>query len=206
VMGRREAPLREAVAAGFAHDFVAADAARPPEGLRADILVNAAGAAESAPFPRTTDDDFRRAVEANLMPAVALTRAVLPGMVEARFGRVVMVASTAALKPYAYVAPYVAAKHALLGFARSLALEVAARGVTVNCVCPGFTETPLLAAAVARIVAKTGRGEEEARAELARANPQGRLVTPEEVAEAVLYLCRAGAVNGAALPVAGGEV
>ncbi len=140
------------------------------------------------------------------MPAVALTRAVLPGMVEARFGRVVMVASTAALKPYAYVAPYVAAKHALLGFARSLALEVAARGVTVNCVCPGFTETPLLHAAVARIVAKTGRGEEEARAELARANPQGRLVTPGEVAEAVLYLCRAAAVNGAALPVAGGEI
>lgn len=206
VLGRREAPLREAVAAGFAHEFVAADATRPPEGLRADILVNAAGAAESAPFPRTTDDDFRRAIEANLMPAVALTRAVLPAMVEARFGRVVMVASTASLKPYAYVAPYVAAKHALLGFARSLALEVAARGVTVNCVCPGFTETPLLDAAVARIVAKTGRGEAEARAELARANPQGRLVTPGEVAEAVLYLCRAASVNGAALPVAGGEV
>ncbi len=115
-----------------------------------------------------------------------------------------MVASTAALKPYAYVAPCVAAKHALLGFARSLALEVAARGVTVNCVCPGFAETPLLDAAIARIAEKTGRGTEEARAELARANPQGRLVTPEEVAEAVLYLCRAASVNGAALPVAGG--
>lgn len=207
VLGRREGPLREAVAAGFAHAHLVADAARPPHELpRADILVNAAGAAESAPFPRTTDDDFRRAFEANVMTAVALTRAALPRMVEARFGRVVMVASTAALKPYAYVAPYVAAKHALLGFARALALEVASRGVTVNCVCPGFTETPMLEESVARIVARTGRTEEQARAELARGNPQGRLVTPEEVAEAVLYLCRAPSVNGTALPVAGGEV
>jgi len=206
ILGRREAPLRDAVAAGFAHALLAADATRPPALPRADILVNAAGAAASAPFLRTSDNDFREAMEANLLPAVALTRAALPAMLEARFGRVVMVASTAALKPYAYVSPYVAAKHALLGFARCLALEVATKGVTVNCVCPGFTETPLLHAAVTRIMEKTGRGEAEARAELACANPQGRLVAPEEVAEAVLFLCGAASVNGAALPVSGGEV
>ncbi|MBY0337567.1 MAG: SDR family oxidoreductase, partial [Acetobacteraceae bacterium] len=193
-------------AAGFARDARVADAARPPDLPPVQILVNAAGAAESAPFLRQDDDAFRRAYEVNVMTAVALTRAALPPMLAARFGRVVNVASTAALKPYAYVTAYVAAKHALLGFTKALALEVAARGVTVNAVCPGFTETPLLEASVAHIVARTGRSREAARAELAKGNPQGRLVPPEEVAQAVLYLVRAPGVNGAALPVAGGEI
>jgi NAD(P)-dependent dehydrogenase (short-subunit alcohol dehydrogenase family) len=206
VLGRREAPLRAAVAAGFADEALVGDAAQPPALPPVQILINAAGSAESAPFLKQDDAAFRRAHEANVMTAVALTRAALPAMLQARFGRVVNVASTAALKPYAYVSAYVSAKHALLGFTKTLALEVAAKGVTVNAVCPGFTETPLLEASVANIVAKTGRSPEEARAELARGNPQGRLVTPEEVAEAVLYLVRAPGVNGAALPVAGGEV
>ncbi|MCW8084917.1 SDR family NAD(P)-dependent oxidoreductase [Sabulicella glaciei] len=206
VLGRREAPLRAAVEAGAAADFIPADARAPPSLPTVTILVNAAGTAVSAPFLKTDDEAFRAALEANLMSAVALTRALLPAMLEARQGRVVNVASTAALKGYAYVAPYVAAKHALLGFTRALGLEVASRGVTVNCVCPGFTETPLLEESVARIGATTGRDPAAARAALAMGNPQGRLFTSEEVAEAVLFLCAAPGVNGAALPVSGGEV
>ncbi len=203
VLGRREAPLRAAVAAGAAAGCVVADACAPPALPAFEILVNAAGAATSAPFLKMDDAAFRAALDANLMGAVALTRALLPGMVQAGFGRVVNLASTAALKGYAYVVPYVAAKHALLGFTRALALEVARQGVTVNCVCPGFTETPLLKESAARITAKTGK---DGRAALAANNPQGRLFTPEEVAEAVLYLCTAPGVNGAALAVSGGEV
>lgn len=205
VLGRREAPLRAAVESGAAAGLIVADAARPPGDLPPfDLLVNAAGGAASAPFLRTDDAAFRAALDLNLMTAVALTRAVLPGMVERGFGRVVCVASTAALKGYAYVVPYVAAKHALLGFARALALEVAAKGVTVNCVCPGFTETPLLEASVARIQAATGRDAGAARAALA--NPQGRLLSAEEVAQAVLALLAMPGANGAALALSGGEV
>lgn len=202
VLGRRAAPLEAAVAAGAAVDAIVADACAPPALPPCAILVNAAGAAVSAPFLRTDDAAFRAALDANLMSAVALTRALLPGMVAAGLGRVVNIASTASLKGYAYVVPYVAAKHALLGFTRALALEVARQGVTVNCVCPGFTETPLLEESAARIAAKTGR---DGRAALAANNPQGRLFTPDEVADAVLYLCAAPGVNGAALAVSGGE-
>ncbi|MFL1462098.1 SDR family NAD(P)-dependent oxidoreductase [Roseococcus sp. DSY-14] len=203
VLGRREAPLREAVASGAAADWLAGDACAPPPLPACDVLVNAAGAAVSAPFLRTDDAAFRAALDANLLSAVALTRAALPGMAAAGWGRVVNVASTASLKGYAYVVPYVAAKHALLGFTRALALEVARQGVTVNCVCPGFTETPLLEESAARITQKTGK---DGRAALAASNPQNRLFTPEEVAEAVLFLCGAPGVNGAALTVSGGEV
>jgi len=132
---------------------------------------------------------------------------VLPSMLEARDGRIVMVASTAALKGYPYVTAYAAAKHGLLGLVRALAQEVATKGVTVNAVCPGFTDTAIVAESVARIVEKTGRSEAEARAELARYNPQKRLVTPAEVASAVLALClpSSGAINGQAIAVDGGE-
>uniref|UniRef100_UPI001F30C9D7 SDR family NAD(P)-dependent oxidoreductase n=1 Tax=Falsiroseomonas oryziterrae TaxID=2911368 RepID=UPI001F30C9D7 len=207
VMGRREAPLREVVARGHAAALLPGDVTAPPALPRVAILVNAAGAAESAPFLKSDDALFERMWRVNVMGAVAMTRAVLPAMLEARFGRVVHIASTAGLKGYAYVSAYVAAKHALVGLARALAQEVAAKGVTVNAVCPGFTDTDIVAESVARIVAKTGRSEAEARAELARHNPQGRLVTPEEVAQAVLMLCLpgAGAINGQAVAVDGGE-
>jgi NAD(P)-dependent dehydrogenase (short-subunit alcohol dehydrogenase family) len=121
---------------------------------------------------------------------------------------VVNIASTAALRGYPYVTAYTAAKHGLLGLTRALALEVATKGVTVNAVCPGFTETDIVAESVARIMEKTGRSEAEARAELSRHNPQGRLVQPSEVAATVLFLCSeaASAINGRAIAVDGGEV
>lgn len=174
----------------------------------AHILVNNAGQAASAPLARTGDDLWQRMLAVNLGGTFHCTRAALPAMVAGGWGRIVNVASTAALRGYAYVAAYAAAKHGVLGLTRSLALEVAARGVTVNAVCPGFTETALLHEAVANVAAATGRDAAAARAELTRHNPQGRLVQPEEVADAVAWLCTpaAGSVNGQAIAVSGGEV
>lgn len=207
VMGRRETPLHAAVERGHAAAALVGDVTAPPALPAVSILVNAAGAAESAPFLKSDPALFERMWRVNLMGAVAVTQAALPAMLEAGFGRVVHVASTAALKGYPYVTAYVAAKHGLLGLVRALAQEVAAKGVTVNAVCPGFTDTDIVAESVARIVAKTGRSEAEARAELAKHNPQKRLVKPEEVAAAVLLLCTPGAaaINGQAIAVDGGE-
>jgi NAD(P)-dependent dehydrogenase (short-subunit alcohol dehydrogenase family) len=207
VFGRREAPLRAAVNSGRAHDVMVGDVRSPQTTCDVDILVNAAGVARSAPFLRSDDALWREMLDINLMGAVAMTRAVLPGMLERRAGRVIHVASTAALRGYAYTAAYAASKHALLGFVRSLALETAEKGVTVNAVCPGFTDTGIVAESVANIVARTGRSEAEAAAELTRFNPQKRLVRPEEVAAAVLFLAgdAAAAVNGQAIAVDGGE-
>ena len=173
-----------------------------------DILINNAGAATSAPFLKTDADALRAMLALNLEAPAEATRLVLPGMLTRRWGRIVNVASTAGLKGYAYVSAYVAAKHGLVGLTRALALEVASRGVTVNAVCPGFTETDLVARSIEAIVGKTGRSEDEARAALAASNPQGRLITPDEVAQTIVWLCGDGAsgINGAAVPVAGGEL
>ena len=173
-----------------------------------DILVNNAGGAWSAPFLKTSGDDLRAMLALNLEAPAEAARLVLPGMLTRRRGRIVNVASTAGLKGYAYVSAYVAAKHGLVGLTRALALEVASKGVTVNAVCPDFTDTDLVARSIAEIVGKTGRSEDEARAALAASNPQGRLITPEEVAQTIVWLCGDGAsgVNGAAVPVAGGEL
>ncbi len=173
-----------------------------------DVLINNAGAADSSPFARTTSDAWHAMLEVNLTGAFLMSRAVLPGMVERGWGRIVSIASTAGLKGYAYVAAYCAAKHGVIGMTRSLALEVAPKGVTVNVVCPGYTETELLSESVANIVDKTGASENEARAQLLESNPQGRFVSPEEVAEAVAWLVssNAGAITGQAIVVAGGEV
>jgi NAD(P)-dependent dehydrogenase (short-subunit alcohol dehydrogenase family) len=173
-----------------------------------DILVNNAGQASPAPFGKTDAALWQRMLDVNLTGTFHCTQAALPGMLAAKWGRIVNVASTAGLTGYRYVAAYVAAKHGVIGLTRALALEVATRGVTVNAVCPGYTETDIVRDAVANIVARTGRSEEEARAELAAGNPQKRLVQSDEVAGTVAWLClpESAAMNGQSIAVAGGEV
>lgn len=173
-----------------------------------DILVNNAGQAASAPFGKTDSALWQRMLDVNLSGAFYCTQAALPSMLDQGWGRIVNVASTAGLAGYRYVAAYCAAKHGVIGMTRALALEVATKGVTVNAVCPGFTDTEIVDDAVANIVAKTGRSAQQARATLAEGNPQKRLVQVEEVANAVLWLCmpQSAAMNGQALAVAGGEV
>jgi|UniRef100_A0A7C3HHG3 NAD(P)-dependent dehydrogenase (short-subunit alcohol dehydrogenase family) len=173
-----------------------------------DILVNNAGQAESRPFGKTDLRLWRTMIEVNLTGTFLCTQAALPGMLAAGWGRIVNIASTAGLRGYPYVSAYCAAKHGVIGLTRALALELARKNITVNAVCPGFTQTELLEASLAAIVQKTGRSTAEARAELVRHNPQGRLVEPEEVAQAVLWLCLPGsaALTGQAIAVAGGEV
>lgn len=171
------------------------------------ILVNNAGQASSAPFARTDLDLWQKMLAVNLTGTYLGIRAALPGMLELGWGRIVNIASTASLKGYAYVSAYCAAKHAVLGLTRSLALELARKPVTINAVCPGYTETDIVRDTLANIQAKTGRTHAEAEAELVKHNPQGRLVQPEEVAQAVLWLCQPGsaAVTGQAISVSGGE-
>jgi NAD(P)-dependent dehydrogenase (short-subunit alcohol dehydrogenase family) len=172
------------------------------------VLVNNAGVAPSAPFARTDLALWSDTIATDLTGPFLCTREVLPAMTRAKWGRVVNVASTASLKGYPYVSAYCAAKHGLLGLTRALALEVAASGVTVNAVCPGFADTDIVSESAMRVSEKTGRDVESVRAQLAANNPQGRLVTPEEVAAVVRFLSSsaAAAINGVALPVAGGEV
>jgi 3-hydroxybutyrate dehydrogenase len=173
-----------------------------------DVLVNNAGQAQAAPFSKTDIALWQRMLDVNLTGVFLCTQAVLPSMLERRDGRIVNVASTAGQIGYPYVAAYCAAKHGVIGLTRSLALEVATKGVTVNAVCPGYTETELLRESLDQIVAKTGRSEAEARASLVRGNPQQRFVTPAEVAHAVLWLCEpeSGSITGQSISVSGGEV
>lgn len=218
VLGRNAATLQDAVSAGDAHFAIVGDVSNEAS-LRAaiatakdrkpiDILVANAGSAESAPFSKSDSALFARMMDVNFLGVVHAIQAVLPEMRSRPYGRIIAIASTAGLKGYAYVSAYTAAKHAVVGLVRSLALEMAGSHVTVNAVCPGFTDTDLVAGSIENIVKKTGRSREEAISEFARHNPQGRLIAPQEVADTVLWLCgeHAGAITGQAIAVAGGEI
>jgi NAD(P)-dependent dehydrogenase (short-subunit alcohol dehydrogenase family) len=173
-----------------------------------DILVSAAGVASSALVTRTTDDQWGAAIGTNLTGAFYCLREALPGMIERGWGRVVHVASIAGKTGYPYVAAYAASKHGLLGLTKCAALEVADKGVTVNAVCPGYVDTPMTDASVARIVEKTGLPAAEVRTRLADTSPQKRLFTPEEVSALILFLCghAARGITGQALGLDGGTV
>ncbi len=217
-LGRQRVTLDELVAEGRARFSAVADvtdqaavnaamreaAARQP----IDILIANAGAAESASFAKSDAALFKRMMDVNFIGVVHSIQAALPSMRERPHGRIIAIASTAGLKGYGYVSAYAAAKHAVIGLVRSLALELAATRVTVNAVCPGFTDTDLVAGSIDTIMKKTGRDRAQAIAELTKHNPQGRLLSPSEVADTVLWLCGegAGAITGQAIVVAGGEI
>lgn len=219
VLGRDADALRDAVAAGHAASWHAVDVT-DADALRAaltqaetehgplHILVNNAGAAETAPLARTGRDLWDRTLLLNLTAVYEACRAVLPGMTARGAGRIVSIASTAGLTGYPYVSAYCAAKHGVIGLTRALAMEAARSGVTVNAVCPGFTDTGLVDRSAAAVAAKTGRDPADVKSSYARSNPQGRLVHPDEVAAAVLFLCgpESDAMTGQAITVAGGEL
>ncbi len=181
----------------------AADVFGPPQ-----ILVNNAGIAMAAPTHRTELNDWQRVMDLNVTGPFLAIRAVVKQMTKVGYGRIVNVASTAGLAGYAYCAAYCAAKHGLIGMTRALARELARTNVTVNAVCPGYTDTEIVGEAVSNIVSKTGRTREQALAELTAHNPQGRLIRPDEVAEAVGWLClpSSASINGQSIVIAGGEL
>lgn len=214
IMGRSEKALAQAVADGAARKTLAIDVTDETALHRSvaesgpyHVLINNAGAAESAPLSATDLALVRRMMAINVESAFIASRAALPGMLGLGFGRIVNVASIAGLKGYAYVSAYCAAKHAVIGMTKALAAELVKTSITVNVLCPGYTDTDLIANAADAIARKTGRGAAEAIDHFAKTNPSGRLITPEEVAHAALWLCSEGAsaVTGQAITIAGGD-
>lgn len=214
IVGRRRDPL-EALAARHARihavtgdvthetSLVAAFAEAIAANGPLSIIVANAGQAESAPFARTSLEAFERIVAVNLTGVFLTLREGVHAMANSGWGRLVVVASIAGLRGYSYVAPYCAAKHGAVGLVRALGMELQSTGITVNAICPGYAATPMLEQSVARIVKKTGRSADDARKTLAEINPDGRLVEPKEVADAVLKLCGPGSekVTGQAIQI-----
>ena len=218
ICGRREAALADVVAQNSRIFAIAADVTDEAEMIALydkaqaargpiDIVVANAGIAGSALAHKTTLADWQQTLAVNLTGAFLAVKPALAGMAARKAGRIVFIASTAGLKGYPYVAPYVAAKHGVVGLMRALAAENAKTGVTVNAVCPGFVETEMLDESVRRVVEKTGRSDADSRKQFQSDNPQGRFIQPEEVAAAVLFLCGQGAasVTGQAISISGGE-
>ncbi|MBS0254143.1 MAG: SDR family NAD(P)-dependent oxidoreductase [Proteobacteria bacterium] len=218
VMGRRREPL-EALAGELpgaaavpvdVTDEASVAAAMATARARAPIaiLVNNAGGAETAPFGKTGTDLWQRMLALNLTGTFLCCRAALADVTAAEQGRIINVASTAGLKGYAYTAAYAAAKHGVIGLTRSLAVELARTSATANALCPGFADTDLVQRSLDAVVAKTGMAREAALAQFVKDNPQGRLIAPEEVGAAALWLCAAASasINGQAIAIAGGEV
>jgi NAD(P)-dependent dehydrogenase (short-subunit alcohol dehydrogenase family) len=220
LLGRRLEPLEQTAAAagpsscqsiccdvGIAEDVERAFAEASENFGDIDVLVNCAGVAPTAPFHKLDSQQWQAVLNTNLNGVFNCTSQVIKGMRERRGGRIINIASTASLKGYAYVSAYCAAKHGVLGLTRALALETAELGITVNAICPGYTDTEIIRQSVQQIVEKTGRSEEQALAQFTDTNPQGRLIQPDEIAGTVLWLCSEAArsVTGQAISISGGE-
>ena len=218
LVGRDRGRLEEAAKALKARAVVAdvadaeaverAHAAAVAKNGPVDVLVNNAGIVETALVTKTSLEMWERLIRVNLTGAFLWCKQVVPQMTQRKWGRIVNIGSTTSQKGYAYVAAYAASKHGLLGLTRSLAMEVVRSGVTVNAVCPGYTDTDIVSEAVKAIVAKTGKDQDFAAASLTQYNPMGRLIRPEEVAATVLWLVKPGSesVTGQAISLSGGEV
>lgn len=174
----------------------------------ADIFIACAGAAATAPALKTKTETWRHMLAVNLTSVYLCSQVALPAMIDRGWGRFIAIASTASLRAYPYTGAYAAAKHGVLGWVKTLALEIAKTGVTANAICPGFTDTPLIDDAVQKIVEKTGRSPEDAKKAFTGDNPMGRLIQPSEVADAALWLAgdAAASVNGQAIVIDGGEL